>query len=80
MATLTITKKSICIGGNHFTLTFTLGANTVNIPMSRDMLDAIDVNQDLINQTFIGLIAILARIYTPAQLASKINTGISVTL
>lgn len=80
MATLTISKVSACAGGNHFTLRFALGAQSIDIATSLQELNAINVDAEMAEGVFKGLLALLLRIYTPQQLATKISAGVSVTL
>lgn len=79
MATLTISKVSACSGGNHFTIRFALGAQSIDIDLSRGDLDR-DFTPEERRETLIRFLSMLASQYTPAQLANKINAGISITL
>ena len=79
MATLSISLVSECAGRGHFTLHFTLGAQSIDIDM-----DANDLNQEFTpderRETLKRFMAIIASQYTAAQLRSKLQAGISVTL
>lgn len=81
MATLTITKKSQCAAGGHYVLTFSAGAQSLDVPVTREEIrEMVDDPGDL-EVSLKHLLALLARVYTLPQLGAKLNAGpITVTL
>lgn len=75
MATLTITKKSVCAAGGHYVLTFAAGAQSKDISIETEDLKRLIADPGSIDDALVYLLVLLSRFYTLAQLGQKLNAG-----
>lgn len=79
MATFTATRAWVCAGGNHVHISVTDGTNVRELTFDRSEL-ARGVDDDEIRTAFRVLIRSSVRGLTPAQVLSKLQTGVVITV